>query len=268
MTLQDAGDEPVLEPRPGTTPLWSTTRVVGLFAGDLDAAAMLNRLRSMQAGETLPPHQIERLEDRPWQRVCMDQFQPMRFGGRLWVCPSWAEPPDPDAVSVRLDPGLAFGTDSHPTTALCLEWLEELPLNGVELIDYGCGSGILAIAALKLGASRVWAVDTDPQALQAARRNAAENGVDERLVTALPDRLQGATAQVLVANILAGPIIELAPVFAEHLTDGARIGLSGILQEQADPVLARYQRWFEMRENVLREGWCLLTGQRLAEERR
>ena len=268
VTLRDAGDEPVLEPPPGTTPLWSNTRVVGLFAGDVDAALMLDRLRSMQDGEALPPHQVEHLEDRPWQRVCMDEFRPMRFGRRLWVCPSWTTPPEPEAVSVRLDPGLAFGTGSHPTTALCLEWLESLPLSGLRLIDYGCGSGILAIAALKLGASRVWAVDTDPQALEATHRNAAVNGVEERLVTALPGQLESATAQVLVANILAGPIIELAPVFAEHLPAGARIGLSGILQEQAPRVLDSYLHWFDMRQNVLREGWCLLAGWRLDEELR
>lgn len=265
VTLRDAGDEPLLEPPPGTTPLWTTTRVVGLFADDVDAASMFDRLRSMGAGDPLPPHQIERLEDQPWQRLCMDEFQPMRFGDQLWVCPSWTVPPVPEAVNVRLDPGLAFGTGAHPTTALCLDWLAGLPLHGLQLIDYGCGSGILAIAALKLGASRVWAVDTDLQALEAARRNARENGVDDRLITAPPDKLTDTTAEVLVANILAGPIIELAATFAGHVSTGARIGLSGLLRDQAALVRDSYRRWFDMGPGVYRDDWCLLTGHRLDE---
>ena len=196
----------------------------------------------------------------------MDEFQPRRFGKRLWVCPSWTDPPRGDAVSVRLDPGLGFGTGSHPTTALCLEWLDGLSLAGRQLIDYGCGSGILAIAALKLGASRVWAVDTDPQALQATRRNAAENGVENRLVVAAPENFRGATAEILVANILANPLVDLASTFAGYLTPGARIGVSGLLAEQASLVSAGYRPWFALGQPVYRDDWCLLTGRRLAGE--
>ncbi len=266
VTLQDAGDEPVLEPAPGATPLWPTTRVVGLFAGDVNAESVLDRLRGMGVDHALPPHRVEHLEDQPWQRLCMDEFRPMRFGERLWVCPSWTVPPQPEAVSVRLDPGLAFGTGTHPTTALCLEWLAELPLGGLQLLDYGCGSGILAIAGLKLGACRAWAVDTDPQALEATRRNAVENGVHEQLITVPPRKLEAVTTEVLVANILAGPIVDLAPMFATHVSRGGRIGLSGVLGDQAAPVRDCYQRWFEMNPTVYRDDWCLLTGQRRAEE--
>lgn len=266
VTLQDAGDEPVLEPAPGSTPLWSTTRVVGLFAGDVKAESVLDRLRGMGADYALPPHRVEHLEDQPWQRLCMDDFRPMRFGERLWVCPSWTIPPHPEAVSVRLDPGLAFGTGTHPTTALCLEWLEGLPLRGLQLVDYGCGSGILAIAGLKLGARKAWAVDTDPQALEATRCNAVENGVHKRLLTAAPHELEAVTAEVLVANILASPIVDLAPTFAAHVSCGGRIGLSGVLRDQAALVSDSYQPWFEMHRTVYRDDWCLLTGRRRAAE--
>ncbi len=265
VTLQDAGHEPVLEPAPGATPLWTKTRVVGLFASKVNAASLLHRLRIMHAADALPPHRIEHLQDQPWQRLCRDDFRPMRFGKRLWVCPSWAAPPQPGAVNVRLDPGLAFGTGTHPTTALCLEWLGELPLRGLQLLDYGCGSGILAIAGLKLGARRAWAVDTDPQALEATRRNATENGIDERLVTVPPRELPAVTVEVLVANILAGPIFDLAPTFARYVSRGGRIGLSGVLRDQAMLVLERYQPWFEMSQTVYREDWCLLTGHRRTE---
>ncbi len=265
VTLKDAGNEPVLEPAPGTTPLWTCTRVVGLFDANVDAASLLEHLQSLQAEAGLPPHRIDHLPEQAWERLCMDEFKPMRFGSRLWVYPSWAIPPSSDAVSVRLDPGLAFGTGAHATTALCLEWLEGLPLQGRQLIDYGCGSGILAIAALKLGASRAWAVDTDPQALQATRRNAAENQVNGRLVATAPDKLAGITADVLVANILAEPLIELAPVFADHLSAGAWLGVSGLLRHQAARVSSGYRRWFDLDERVDRDEWCLLTGHRRGE---
>ncbi len=262
VTLLDAGDEPVLEPAPGATPLWTKTRVVGLFASEVNAASVLDRLRIMHAGDALPPHKIEHLEDQPGQRLCRDEVRPMRFGERLWVYPSWAAPPQPQAVNVRLDPGLAFGTGTHPTTALCLEWLGELPLRGLQLLDYGCGSGILAIAGLKLGARRAWAVDTDPQALEATRRNATENGVLKRLITVPPGGLQAVIVEVLVANILAGPVIDLAPAFARYVSRGGRIGLSGVLRDQAMLVRERYQSWFDMNQTVYREDWCLLTGRR------
>ncbi len=266
VTLQDAGDAPVLEPAPGATPLWPTTRVVGLFASEVTAESVLNRLRSKGADYALATLRVEHLEDQPWQRLCMDDFRPMQFGKRLWVCPSWTDPPQPEAISVRLDPGLAFGTGTHPTTALCLEWLEGLPLRGLQLLDYGCGSGILAIAGLQLGARRVWAVDRDPQALEATRRNAAENGVHERLITRAPHKLEAVTTEVLVANILAGPIMDLATTFASHVSWGGRIGLSGVLRDQAALVNESYRPWFEMYQPVYREDWCLLTGHRRAEE--
>ena len=262
VTLRDAGEEPVLEPRPGSTPLWTTTQVVGLFAGDTDAELILKRLRAALAPDRIPPHRIERLEDQPWERLCMESFQPMRFGRRLWVCPTWSDPPEPESVNIRLDPGLAFGTGVHPSTELCLRWLSEEPLADREVLDYGCGSGILAIAALKLGAKQAWAVDRDPQALAATRRNAFENGVENRLVIGAPRVLESTVVTVLTANILAAPLVNLAPRFATHVRPEGRIALSGILREQSSVVLDAYRPWFEMNAPVHKAGWTLLTGYR------
>lgn len=193
----------------------------------------------------------------------MDDFRPMRFGQRLWICPSWDEPPAGDAISILLDPGLAFGTGTHPTTALCLEWLDAHPPAGLEVIDYGSGSGILAVAALKLGAARVTAVDIDPQALTATRDNAARNGVDDaRLHVDYPEALGETTADLVLANILAGPLVELAPAMAGRVRPGGAIVLSGILREQADTVRQAYTAWFDMDPPAFREDWTRLTGRR------
>ena len=265
VTLRDAADKPVLEPRAGSMPLWEITQVVGLFAGDTDAQLILKRLRSELELERMPPHQVQRLEDQPWERLCMDSFQPMHFGRRLWVCPTWSVPPEPESVNVRLDPGLAFGTGTHPSTELCLRWLSEEPLAGLQVLDYGCGSGILAIAALKLGAEHAWAVDTDSQALEATRRNAVENGVEDRLVISTPQELEATTVAVLIANILAGPLVSLAPRFAARVRPEGRIALSGILRAQSSIVLDAYRRWFEMKAPVHKEEWSLLTGYRSQE---
>ncbi len=267
VSFQDAADEPLYEPPPGATPLWSHTRVTALFEADHDLDATLAALGA--ALGSLPPHQLERIEDRAWERVWLADFKPLQFGERLWVVPSHCEPPEPTAVNLRLDPGLAFGTGTHPTTALCLEWLSSADLEGRTVVDYGCGSGILAIAAALLGARSVIATDLDPQALLATRENAARNGVAERLVvtcaersrsSGMPGPLAIAPADILLANILAGPLVELAPLFARSIKPGGRIVLSGLLAEQAEEVAHAYRDGFTIVAPCCREGWARLDG--------
>jgi ribosomal protein L11 methyltransferase len=265
ITLEDAGDDPVLEPPPGATPLWSRVRIKALFDASADPDALLSELRS--ALETpLPDATFEQIADRAWEREWLKDFRPMQFGQRLWICPGGQRPqldtPLAAPCVVELDPGLAFGTGAHPTTALCLEWLDGAPLQGRFVIDYGCGSGVLAIAALKLGAAGALAVDIDPQALLATRDNAARNGVAERLTVAAPDEAQHGSVDILLANILAEPLVELAPVFAERVKAGGSVVLSGILQSQAATVASRYAAWFDMRPATVRDDWALLYGVR------
>jgi len=261
VTYRDAEDQPVLEPAPGETPLWDQVLVTGLFEADADLATLTALIRAqLPALQALDTRQVE---DQDWERAWMDDFRPMRFGQRLWICPSWDEPPAGDAISILLDPGLAFGTGTHPTTALCLEWLDAHPPAGLEVIDYGSGSGILAVAALKLGAARVTAVDIDPQALTATRDNAARNGVDDaRLHVDYPEALGETTADLVLANILAGPLVELAPAMAGRVRPGGAIVLSGILREHADTVRQAYTAWFDMDPPAFREDWTRLTGRR------
>ena len=264
VTLLDAADEPVLEPGVGETPLWSETKLLALFDADCDVDAVIATLRS-QLSE-LPAYRAQSLDDQPWERAWMADFQPMRFGQRLWVCPSWSEAPDPNAVVLRLDPGLAFGTGPHPTTALCLEWLDGLDLTGCTVLDYGCGSGILAIAALLLGAERAIGVDNDPQALVSTHDNAARNGIaPERLLTFTPEQFPAdCVVDVTVANILAGPLQELAPLLAQATRRDGQLALSGILSEQAEVVAASYRPWFVVEAPVLRENWARLNGVKTA----
>lgn len=266
VTFSDAGDKPVLEPGPGETPLWNHTRISGLFGPGADMARLLADLQTSLGLDELPQHHLEALADRDWEREWLKDFGPMRFGRRLWVCPAGSNPDQEDAVIVRLDPGLAFGTGTHATTAMCLEWLDSLDLEQRTLLDYGCGSGVLAIAALKLGCGHAHAMDIDPQAVLAARRNAAENGVDERLtVTGSADRIEG-RFDIVVANILAGPLAELAPGITGYLKPGGLLGLSGILSEQADDVSAAYAPWVEFDEPEFRpqdgQTWTRLTGRK------
>lgn len=258
VTFQDTYDTPVFEPLPGETKLWGNTDVIGLY----DAETDINQLKAMLNLEQYS-YKIEQLEDKDWEREWMDNFHPMQFGKRLWICPSWREVPDPNAVNVMLDPGLAFGTGTHPTTALCLTWLDSLDLNNKLVIDYGCGSGILAIAALKLGAKQVIGIDIDPQAIQASRDNAERNNVGEKLTLYLakdlPDKLQ---ADVLVANILAGPLKELEPTINKLLKSKGYLGLSGILASQAAAVCNAYQPHFGLDAVIENEEWCRITGKK------
>jgi ribosomal protein L11 methyltransferase len=262
VTLLDAADQPLFEPPPGGTPLWSQTRISALFPAGTNLNTLLQELRQAWAPTSLPPHRCEILADQDWERVWMERFKPLCFGPRLWICPSWLPIPDPEAVNILLDPGLAFGTGTHPTTALCLEWLANTNLNQAQIIDYGCGSGILAIAALKLGAAGAIAVDHDPQALLAARENATRNAVAPYLQTLSPSELTETRADFLIANILADPLLELAPCFARLVSPGGRLALSGITQDQVQQLAQAYNYWFTFDIPAVRENWALLTGYR------
>jgi ribosomal protein L11 methyltransferase len=266
VTLADAADDPIYEPPPGATPLWQSTRVTALFDPRVDRAALLAALAGALPG--FAAHRLTELADREWAREWLAHFQPMRFGRRLWVVPTAYQPPEPGAVNLILDPGLAFGTGSHPTTALCLEWLDAHAdaLRGARVLDFGCGSGILAIAAALLGAERVAALDIDPQALDATRENAARNGVLDRLEVGGPDALSAAGVGrpfgALVANILANPLRELAPTLMAALPAGAPFALSGILADQADEVGAAYAPYATLAAPVQRGDWVRLDGVR------
>lgn len=260
VTFMDAEDQPIFEPDLGTTPLWSHTHLLALFEADTDETALLAHLQLL-CGGVLPEHQVERIEDQDWERSWMDNFQPMRFGRRLWIVPSWHAAPEPQAVNLLLDPGLAFGTGTHPTTALCLEWLDGQQLEGCSVIDFGCGSGILAIAALLLGAPQAVGTDIDPQALEASRDNASRNGIDPaRFPVYLPADMPQQQADVVVANILAGPLVALAAQITTLVRGGGRLALSGILAEQAEEVRAAYAEAFDLDPTAVKDGWVRISG--------
>ncbi|TYG34114.1 50S ribosomal protein L11 methyltransferase [Lonepinella koalarum] len=261
VTFMDSQDTPIFEPLPGETRLWGNTDVVALFDAETEMALILTALRNSNLLTPDFAYKIEQIEDKDWEREWMDNFHPMQFGQRLWVCPSWRKVPDKTAVNVMLDPGLAFGTGTHPTTALCLEWLDGLDLNGKTVIDFGCGSGILAIAALKLGAKNAIGIDIDPQAILASRNNAEQNGVADRLQLFLSDdKPMDLKADVVVANILAGPLKELYPVISQLVKPQGDLGLSGILATQASSVCDVYQQKFVLDPVIEREEWCRITG--------
>ncbi|WP_294946406.1 50S ribosomal protein L11 methyltransferase [Sulfurivirga sp.] len=265
VTQAEGGQDEIFEPELGTTPLWTDTRVTGLFEADTDGQAVVRRV--VAALPQLPSDQfkVEILEDKDWVRAWMDQFQPMRFGRRLWIVPSWCEPPQPDAVNLLLDPGMAFGTGTHPTTAMCLEWLDAHPPAGQRVIDYGTGSGVLAIAAARLGASAVHGTDIDPQAITASRANAERNGValDLRLVQDF-EADPPPPADLVMANILSGPLQQLAPTLCGHLRHGGSLILSGLLTEQAQSLIDTYRaHGVRLTPAETRDGWALLAGERL-----
>jgi ribosomal protein L11 methyltransferase len=297
VTLEDAADDPILEPAPGATPLWPTVRAKALFEGTADPEQTLARLKEL-SGSPLPNHEFALIADRAWEREWLKDFRPMQFGRRLWVCPNNERPalaacpllqagerelveasesaltPCPlpqagegelaEAVFIDLDPGLAFGTGTHATTALCLEWLDGADLAGKSVIDYGCGSGILAIAALKLGASSAIGIDLDPQALIATRDNAARNLVGSRLTVRTVEESAPAPADIVLANILSKPLLTLAPRLADLVLPGGDLVLSGLLANQADAVASRYAPWFDMAMPVQREDWVRLHGRKRA----
>ncbi|TVQ40920.1 MAG: 50S ribosomal protein L11 methyltransferase [Wenzhouxiangella sp.] len=258
VTLLDAGDHPVHEPAPGETPLWPDIVVQGLFDGTADLTDLTERLVRQEIIGDPTALIVEHIDERDWTRAWMDRYQPLRFGQSLWICPSHIEP-DPDwPLVIRLDPGLAFGSGTHPTTALCLEWIDSQALAGKRVIDFGCGSGILAIACALKGAERVIAVDHDPQALLATADNAERNHLAAKIECLLPDQFQVEPVEVVLANILAGPLIELAPRLAECVAPGGSLVLSGILPEQADAVAAAYKPFLGPAEYSQREDWMRL----------
>ncbi len=262
ITMEDAADEPLLEPALGTTPLWRQTRVTGLFPEDSDPEQLSREIRN--GLPTTAPFELEvgHLADQVWERVWMDDFHPMCFGQRLWIAPDGQQPEDPEAITVQLDPGLAFGTGTHPTTALCLNWLDHTDITGSSVIDFGCGSGILSVAALLLGADKVTAIDHDPQALQATADNAEKNRVRDNMTILDSGQPLTTMADVTLANILAATLIELEPLLAAHTKSGGQIILSGILEEQTDAVATTFADNFQIESPTIREGWVLLHGLR------
>jgi len=260
VTYMDAEDEPVYEPAIGETKIWSNTQVIALY--ELDAQPELIKTRVCQQFADVPLHHwlIEDVEDQAWERAWMEYYQPMKFADKLWVCPTGQEQHEPGTVCLTLDPGLAFGTGTHPTTALCLEWLASHDLTGKTVIDYGCGSGILAVAAVLLGAKEAHAVDIDPQAITATQDNALKNSVQDKIRCYLPEQFSAFEANIVLANILAKPLIEMSTQISSLVSKDGDLVLSGILHEQAESVIAAYQPYVNMQPPVQQEDWIRLEG--------
>ena len=260
VTFVDAKNTPMYEPKPGEVMLWPDTQVVGLYDAQYDMSRVISQLsKSKVLGKNFN-HKLDQLEDKDWEREWMINFHPMQFGERLWICPSWRDVPDPNAVNVMLDPGLAFGTGTHQTTSLCLRWLDRLELSEATVVDFGCGSGILGIAALKLGAQRVVGIDIDPQALLASQDNANRNDVGEKIELYLPEHQPELKADVVLANILAGPLRELRTVITEYCKTGGKLVLSGILDNQAQDINDLYSHDFEMEPIMIDGEWARVSG--------
>jgi ribosomal protein L11 methyltransferase len=263
ITLSDAEDEPIYEPLPGDMPVWQHSIVTGMFDQSYQLETLYDNLLRL-----LPDHQVATarksiLEEQDWERVHLQHFKPIQCGGNLWIVPSWLQAPDPTAVNIQLDPGLAFGTGSHPTTALCLAWMADKNFDNQSVIDYGCGSGILSIAACKLGARQVFGIDIDPQAVDASVENARRNGVDsDSLKFTLPSNFSSEKVDLLIANILSGPLLELSPKFAEMIKPGGKILLSGILKTQVNDIKCAYQTWFDLEPESIQEDWVRISGTR------
>lgn len=263
LSLADAGDEPIYEPLPGDNPVWQNSVVTGMFDPGIDHEALYQRLLGALPSQLVDQVRQKSLQEQDWEEVYKQHFKPIHCSGNLWIVPSWCEPPDPGATNIRLDPGMAFGTGGHATTALCLAWLGEQDITGYSVIDYGCGSGILAIAACQLGAAVVSAVDIDPQALRASEANARTNRVDSRrMKVSLPEELQSDKVDLLMANILSGPLIAFAPRFAGLIKPGGQILLSGILKTQLADIQLAYQPWFDLDPVAVREDWARVSGMR------
>ncbi len=264
VTLLDAADVPVHEPEPGSTPMWPQTIVEGLFDADVERSSIADVLAEAGLAEAAAGARFNELVEQDWERAWMDRYEPMRFGRDLWICPSHLEP-DPDwPLVIRLDPGLAFGSGTHPTTALCLEWIDGMDLAGRDVLDFGCGSGVLAIAAGLKGADRLVAVDHDPQALLATEENARRNGLGGRVECLLPEAFESLDTgrrrfDLVLANILAAPLVELAPQLIDCLRPGATLVLSGILPEQVESVAAAYERLGAPVDQSLRDDWARLV---------
>lgn len=262
VTLEDNADQPILEPALGETPLWDNTRITGLFDAETNTE-QANKLAELELGQALPPHRWELLEDKDWEREWMKNYHPIQCGENLWICPSWIEPPEPEKINLMLDPGLAFGTGTHPTTFLCLQWIDEQNVAGKKLYDYGCGSGILGIAALLKDADQVLGVDIDPQALLATASNAERNNLpSDAMPVFLPEDCPTEQADIMLANILAGPLAELAPALNALTKPGGLLCLSGILDIQANAVMDAYKEWFIFDPIAQKDEWVRLTARK------
>lgn len=260
VTFTALDDEAIFELFPGDKKMWQMSHCVGLFDATTDLSIVAAALSQHPTFQQPPQFNIEQVEDKDWEREWMDNFHPMQFGQRLWICPSWREIPDPEACNVILDPGLAFGTGTHATTALCLKWLEAMDLAGKTVLDFGCGSGILAIAALKLGAKRAIGIDIDPKAITASKENAERNKVEDLIELYLPQDAPQFDCDVIVANILAGPLKELQSVIVSYGNQGTALALSGILAEQADAVAASYQESVTLNPTTQEDEWVRIDG--------
>ena len=256
-------EQPILEPGLGETPLWDQARITGLFTSDCSTQQVDWLLQ--QTLDPLPTTRWEQLEDKDWEREWMSNYQPIQCAKSLWICPSWQSPPDPSATNILLDPGLAFGTGTHPTTFLCMQWLASQELTQKQVIDYGCGSGILGITALKLGAKEAIGIDIDPQALIATENNVKNNGLYAKQFTAhLPEKVPSIkTVDIVIANILAGPLVELADELLALLKPGGKICLSGVLASQESAVKAAYQHQIIFEPTSQKEEWIQLSGHRM-----
>jgi ribosomal protein L11 methyltransferase len=262
VTFVDAKDTPMYEPKPGEVLLWPDTQVVGLFNASDDLNLVIKHLQKVKALGKDFVHAVDQLEDKDWEREWMVNFHPMQFGRRLWICPSWLDAPDPTAVNILLDPGLAFGTGTHATTSLCLQWLDQADVKDKTVVDFGCGSGILAIAALKLDAAKVIAIDIDPQALQATMDNASRNKVASRLSVFLPADQPELKADIVMANILAAPLKELSAVVSNYCAKNGQLIMSGILIEQAEDVKSHYENQFTFQPTEIQGEWVRLSAKK------
>lgn len=259
VSFEDAQDQALFEPKLGTTPLWDHVILIGLFEASIDTTAVQQQLSKLLGVSSIQNARFEVLEDKDWQEAWKAHFKPMQFGVKLWICPSWCEIPQPSAINVLLDPGMAFGTGTHPTTALCLDWLASHLPTDATVIDYGCGSGILGIAAAKLGAKAVHCIDIDPQALSSTKENAKKNNIsEEQLFTYLPEEAPEIQADIMIANILANPLIDLSSSIANLTKSNGTIILSGLLDDQADMIIECYQEWFSNFEITTKEQWVRL----------
>lgn len=260
VSFEDAGDHPLYQIGIDEVGLWEQVKVIGLFDAGINITAIESALSSQLEGIRTWNWHNEQLEDQVWELAWQDHYQPMRFGQRLWVCPPETEVNEPDSVVIRMQPGLAFGTGTHPTTALCLEWLDSQDISGKTVIDYGCGSGILAIASALLDADSVTAVDVDPCAVDTTRENAENNSVSESVLSCSVEELGDSAADVVIANILANPLIELRLILTSLVVDQGYLVMSGILHHQADSIIDAYQSDFRFAEIVEKEGWVRLVG--------
>lgn len=264
VTLKDAKDEPVLEPLPGEIPLWKNLIIIALFDADADLKALTLLLENNKNKWNIQEFYTEIIEDQDWERVWMKDFHPLRFGENLWIYPSNYEIPDDDAVKIHLDPGLAFGTGTHPTTALCLEWLDQHPPKGLKVIDYGCGSGILAVAAAKLGAKHISAVDIDPQGLVATKDNMQRNSIEDSKISCyLPDDFTIVQSDLVLANILCGPLLELYPLLSSLIRSEGTLVLSGILEEQKNQIIDSYASGFKDFNIQVLDGWARISATKI-----